>query len=581
MATRPRVVNTLPDAQVSVSLMKGLRMGFVVKITLSLLMVLLVTSVASATTVTGLVFEDRNENGIRDRGEPGIKNVSVSNQIDVVLTNRSGYYELPAFDEMVVFVTQPVGYRVPVNDVNLPQFFYVHDPNGSSSDINWRFEGVPPTAELPESVDFPLIKYKHPNPFRMIAMADPQPRNEREIDFIRDDVIAQMIGKEAELAIIHGDIMFDDLALFDRQNRIFATLGMPVWNVPGNHDINVASPDDAQSLETYKRIFGPTYYSHNYADVHFMTLKNVHYKGYDYSVAPGKSGRRGYTGFIGEDQIEWIENDLKYVPKDKLIVISTHIPFKAFQGDGDRTNTTNREEVFKLLEGRNYILLLAGHTHTNDHVYIHHDHGWHGEKPIHQHVLATVSGSWWSGPLDERGIPAATMRDGGENGYHIFTFDENEYSSRFIPASMDEDYQIRVTLDTEYRNDKFHALVYEMRGEQGNVIRAEQIFGTKVVANVFSAGEKAQVSVQFDNGDPVMMVHTIRYDPFFTESRERLKEQKAANELNYWSEDLSSHIWEARLPNDLQPGSHVIHVTAIDQFGQTLEGQKIFEIVAP
>ncbi len=546
------------------------------------LILVLVTTATLASNITGIVYEDLNNNGLRDGDELGIAGVAVSNQIDVVLTDDKGRYQLPACDRMVVFVSQPVGYRVPVDEVYLPQFFYVHDPSGSSTDVNWRFEGVRSTGELPESIDFPLIREEHKDRFRMIAMADPQPRNEREIDFIRDDVVAQMIGTEAEMAIVHGDIMFDDLSLFDRQNRIYSTLGVPVWNVPGNHDINFESPDDDQSLETFKRIFGPTWYSHNYADVHFMTLKNVHYKGRGANMDPDRYRRGGgYKGYIGEDQLEWIKNDLEFVPKDKLIVISSHIPFKAFQGDEDRSNTVNREDVFKLLEGRKYILLLAGHTHTNDHVYIHHEHGWHGDEPIHQHVLGTVSGSWWAGPLDERGIPAATMRDGTENGYHIFTFEGNDYSSRFIPAGMDENYQIRITLDVAYHGDEFQSLVYEMPGEQRNVIRSEQIFATKIVANVFNGGEKAQVSVRIDGGTPVTMDHTIRYDPFFTESRERLRQQKAHNELDYWSEDLSSHIWEARLPSELSPGSHVIHVTAIDQYGQTLEGRKVFEVTAP
>ncbi|MCB2210517.1 calcineurin-like phosphoesterase family protein [bacterium] len=547
-------------------------------INLTILSVLLLaaTGFGQVQFVSGVVFEDLNGNGSRDNGEPGIGDVLVSNQIDVVITDGDGRYQLPARHEMVVFVTQPVGYRVPVDEHQLPQFFYVHDEDGSSSDVNWKYEVLKPTGPLPASVDFPLLKEEHKNPFRMIAMADPQPRDDREIDYIREDVMPQMVNTEAEMAIVHGDIMFDDLSLFERQNDLFAQVGVPVWNVPGNHDMNQRSKNDYESMETFRRIFGPTYYSHDYADVHFMTLENVHYRGADYVKPEGGSQ---YYGFFNPEQLMWIENDLKHVPKDKLIVLSTHIPIKAFHEDHESVNTVNREELFTLLEGRKYLLLLAGHTHTNDHVYIGEEDGWHGEQPLHQHILGTVSGSWWRGPLDERGIPATTMRDGTENGYHIFTFDGTDYSSRFIPASMDEDYQIRILIepgDTGVLPDS----MYQMAGEPGNVLLSGRVEQATVVANVFNGGEKAQVTLRVDGGEPIPMQHTVRTDPYFKEAAERLKQAKVERKWRYWGNLVSSHIWTVNLPQGLQPGSHTVVVTAIDQYGQTLEGTKIFEVIS-
>lgn len=44
--------------------------------------------------------------------------------------------------------------------------------------------------------------------------------------------------------------MFDDLSLFPRYNRLVAQLGVPFYNVPGNHDMNYGAADDRYALLT-------------------------------------------------------------------------------------------------------------------------------------------------------------------------------------------------------------------------------------------------------------------------------------------------------------------------------------------
>lgn len=551
------------------------------------MLVLSGTGSVLADTIRGTVYSDDNGNGRRDRGEAGIEGVVVSNQIEVTTTNADGRYELPARDPMVVFVTQPDGYRVPVNDDNLPRFHYVHDSDGSDRDVDWHFRPISPTGELPESVDFPLLPWEHPRRFNLIAMADPQPRTDREIDFVRDDVASELVNTDAALAVVLGDIMFDDLALFERQNRVFSVLGCPVWYVPGNHDINFEAPDDASSLETFKRIYGPTYYSMNYGDVHFMTLENVHYNGRGANLDPDRYKRGGgYSRGLGDTQLGWIEEDLKHVPMDKLIVINTHIPVAHFVADGVDDDIRDemegdRQALFDLLEGRRYILILSGHTHTNDHVHIDHRHGWHGEEPIHQHVVATVSGTWWQGPLDERGIPIATMRDGGENGYVVYTFDGTDYACRFKAAGKDDEFQMRIMLEEQYQASNHGGVVYEMPGVQGTHIRQEQLYSTNVVVNVFNGAEWDKVWLRVDDRTPVELTHTIRYDPYFMELKMRAEHEAAAFEMGFWGKQRSSHIWQGDLPEDLEPGVHTLHVRWEDQFGQVWDATRVFEVTAP
>ena len=95
-----------------------LRLGTALGLALGLL------STASAATVRGMVFDDRNGNGVRDAGEPGLAQVAVSNGTDVVLTDSGGRYELTAEDDTTLFVVKPRGWRPPLNAQNLPQFYH-------------------------------------------------------------------------------------------------------------------------------------------------------------------------------------------------------------------------------------------------------------------------------------------------------------------------------------------------------------------------------------------------------------------------------------------------------------------------
>ena len=54
-----------------------------------------------------------------------------------------------------------------------------------------------------------------------------------------------------------SDLVNDALDLYPELNRHHATLGIPWLHAPGNHDIDFDVSDDAASLNTYRRTFGP------------------------------------------------------------------------------------------------------------------------------------------------------------------------------------------------------------------------------------------------------------------------------------------------------------------------------------
>ena len=65
-----------------------------------------------AAAAHGRVFVDKNHNGSFDKGEKVLKDVKVSDGLNVVKTDANGMYTLPGHErERFVFITLPSGYK--------------------------------------------------------------------------------------------------------------------------------------------------------------------------------------------------------------------------------------------------------------------------------------------------------------------------------------------------------------------------------------------------------------------------------------------------------------------------------------
>ncbi|KAA3615557.1 MAG: metallophosphoesterase [Calditrichaeota bacterium] len=516
----------------------------------TLLSILYATSSFAGQKVTGIVYEDRNGNGTRDQGEPGISGVAVSNQIDVVQTDTKGRFNLAVTERTIIFITKPPGYQIPLNKKNLPQFYYLHFPDGSPK--TFKFAGIAPTGKLPESLNFPLKKTSKLKQFTAIITGDPQPATNTHVDYFRDDIIADMLGEKASFYLALGDIVWDDLSLYGRYNNAVSQLKIPAYNVHGNHDMNFNSPNDEFAAETFRRIFGPEYYSFEYGDVHFIMLDDVNYQGWN-----EQENRRGsYTGFLSDKQLVWLENDLKLVPENKLIVLAKHIPIATDLTDSPSNNITNRDQLFKILKKRKKLLALCGHTHCTEAIKLGEQHGWTGTNAFWNINPGAACGAWWSGPKDIRGLPAALGKDGSPNGYYIFEFDGMNYSYRFQAANQQKNRQIRVSAPS-------------------GIIQQNDTLEIKIIANIFVGDAETEVNCQVDDRAVLPMVNQKIQDPFVADYVE-----KYPDSVNGWirSPQISTHIWQADLPKDLAGGMHTLKISARDHQGKIYHESIVFEI---
>ncbi len=498
-------------------------------------------------TVRGVVYEDSNSNRQRDPGEVGIADVKVSNGLDIVRTDAEGKYELQISNDAIVFIIKPRGWTSPLNHHRLPRFYYIHKPQGSPA--NYQYTGVAPTGPLPASVDFPLSKQPEPDKFKALMFGDPQPRNITEVEYIEHDVIEQIIAAEghgASFGVTLGDIAFDNLSTFEPLNGAIALIGIPWYNVIGNHDLNYEAPNDQLSDESFERVYGPSYYSFDYGATHFLVLDDVTW------VGEQNAKKAHYHGGLGARQLQFIRNDLAEIPKEQLVVLMMHIPLEGVD---------DRQELYRLIEQRPAAISISAHTHYMEHRLIGQEDGWQGAQPHHHIINVTVCGSWFRGQPDERGIPHATMSDGGPNGYSIMEFDGAKYSLEFRAASRPAEYQMNIYAP--------------------EAVSLTGMASTVVLANVFAASDHAACSMRVGSTPWIEMEHITMVDPNYMAEKMREEALPGRTWTDLPSAHPTPHMVRAMLPANLAPGTHQIEIRSVDEHGREVIGRRIIRIDAP
>lgn len=492
----------------------------------------------------GIVFHDIDGDGKFGPNDRAYVGVRVSNGKEIVTTGKDGKYELPIDDDSIIFVIKPHGFRSALDDNNLPRFFYIHKPNGSPK---LQYAGVKPTGHLPQSIDFPLYDQFEPDSFRVILFGDPQPRNMQEVDYISHDIVSELIdtGRGNAFGVSLGDLAFDNLDTFGPMNESIALIGIPWYNVIGNHDLNLDVTKRKYINETFESVYGPSYYSFDYGQVHFIVLDNI-----DWEEPTEKIKRYHYGARFGKQQLEFVKKDLDMIPESQLVVLLMHCPI---------TMVKDKSEMFELIQDRPFCVSISGHQHYHEHLFLGKEAGFNGENKHHHIINVTICGSWWSGAKDERGIPHTTMADGAPNGYSIMNFTRDAYRMDFKAAGRPASEQMRIRL--------------------AHQIAAESTGDAEVWVNVYNGSSKSTVEMSIDgSGKWTELEQTIVADPHYVELFTEERKSNPPIEPKLSKPKKSSHLWMAKLPAGLEPGTHLLRVKTTDMHGRTFFAHRSFRV---
>ncbi|HVP42808.1 MAG TPA: metallophosphoesterase [Terriglobales bacterium] len=122
-----------------------------------------------------------------------------------------------------------------------------------------------------------------------------------------------------------------------------------VFYVPGEHD--VLNDNGKLYLERFgKQTVGDGWYSFDQKGVHFIGLVNV------------MNLKAGGLGNLGQEQLEWLEKDLKHLKKSTPIVLFAHIPLWTVYPDWG-WGTDDGTQALSYLKKFGSVTVLNGHIH--------------------------------------------------------------------------------------------------------------------------------------------------------------------------------------------------------------------------
>ena len=137
---------------------------------------------------------------------------------------------------------------------------------------------------------------------------------------------------------------------FDDAEQMLNEAGLPVFFVPGEHDMLDPEGGKAFLNRFGKGSQGAGWYSFDHRGVHFVALVNVA------DLKPGGMGN------LGADQLKWLKDDLAGRPSSQPIVVFAHIPLWTVYAEWG-WGTDDAAEALKLLARFGSVTVLNGHIH--------------------------------------------------------------------------------------------------------------------------------------------------------------------------------------------------------------------------
>jgi len=206
-------------------------------------------------------------------------------------------------------------------------------------------------------MDHASMKTHAPNDsLRFVQISDShigfdKPANTDVTATLREAVAKIKAEAEPPTFVLHtGDLThLSKPAEFDTLQQIMSELSLPVFYVPGEHD--VLEDDGATYLARFgKGTQGAGWHSFDQNGVHFIGLVNV------------VNLKAGGLGTLGRAQLEWLEKDVKHLKNSTPIVVFAHIPLWSVYPEWG-WGTDDSARALSSLKRFGSVSVLNGHIH--------------------------------------------------------------------------------------------------------------------------------------------------------------------------------------------------------------------------
>ncbi|MGR9114677.1 MAG: metallophosphoesterase family protein [Gammaproteobacteria bacterium] len=185
---------------------------------------------------------------------------------------------------------------------------------------------------------------------------------------IRAVAETNLLTPKPDFVMFGGDLaQLGKPAELDHGAEIMSALKHDIKYVMGEHDYYL-------DLGAYwEKLFGPQYYSFDHKGVHFIVLNSIRtYDDWTYNRWPSNEQRmlemagldnpNGSPFMVGDEQRQWLKNDLSQVTKSTPVVVFSHSPLQKIY-KGWNFWTEDAEQIQTLLKPFDKVSVIYGHVH--------------------------------------------------------------------------------------------------------------------------------------------------------------------------------------------------------------------------
>lgn len=510
-------------------------------------------------------------------GDEPVQGAQVSDGVNVTRTDENGWYYLASAKECGhVFVCNPKGYKYP-RKAKYPEFYKTVDTERPSAVEQADFE-----LERDEATDHTILFLAD---IQMCGRnEDIRQYEEHAVGDINTSISnARKQGKDVYVITL-GDQSYNtywhsyNIGIPEIHESMNLLDPDAIFNCMGNHDNNPKIAGDWAASADYREQWGPTYYSFNIGEIHYVVLDNI-----EFTNAECKNT---FECNITTSVIKWLRKDLANVSKDTPIVVCMHAPLfyrpqcsKPNVPDPTKYRYNYGSQFYNSVKGFKDVRVFTGHAHTNYTV---------SYLNMTEYNVGAIGGNlWWTGYF-VNGNSVCT--DGSPGGYRVLDTSGKELKTYYKCIGFDNGYQFRcydlnnchITASRfapSYKNpadiDTWLANGYGFDSSDYNSDGTPKI-PNRVLINVFAYDTNWKVEV-LEDGKPLEVSRISGYDPFSMISDGCQRFEKTGHN-NSGNPTQNSHLFLVTAKYATSP----LSIKVTDQYGsvytQVMERPKGFSI---
>lgn len=510
-------------------------------------------------------------------GDEPVQGAQVSDGVNVTLTDENGWYYLASAKECGhVFVCNPKGYKY-LRKAKYPEFYKTVDTERPSAVEQADFE-----LERDEATDHTILFLAD---IQMCGRnEDIRQYEENAVGDINTSISnARKQGKDVYVITL-GDQSYNtywhsyNIGIPEIHESMNLLDPDAIFNCMGNHDNNPKIAGDWAASADYREQWGPTYYSFNIGEIHYVVLDNI-----EFTNAECKNT---FECNITTSVIKWLRKDLANVSMDTPIVVCMHAPLfyrpqcsKPNVPDPTKYRYNYGSQFYNSVKGFKDVRVFTGHAHTNYTV---------SYLNMTEYNVGAIGGNlWWTGYF-VNGNSVCT--DGSPGGYRVLDTSGKELKTYYKCIGFDNGYQFRcydlnnchITASRfapSYKNpadiDTWLANGYGFDSSDYNSDGTPKI-PNRVLINVFAYDTNWKVEV-LEDGKPLEVSRISGYDPFSMISDGCQRFEKTGHN-NSGNPTQNSHLFLVTAKYATSP----LSIKVTDQYGsvytQVMERPKGFSI---